>query len=150
MPPALRHLTPAVPEDDVGAVRAGRGAADRGTGTGTDDRAHGSADHRAADGSGGGAGRGALVGREGKRRKGEEGRGRGQGQDRAAHGHAPDVSAERGTRRGKAGSGRAAKVGGHAWSAISLARARSFSVSLLSWPQAARLSRPRGVRTGAA
>ena len=27
-------------------------------------------------------------------------------------------------------------------------RAESFSVSLLSWPQAARMSRPRGVRTG--
>ena len=30
------------------------------------------------------------------------------------------------------------------------ARARSFSVSLFSWPQAARMSRPRGVRTGLA
>ena len=29
-------------------------------------------------------------------------------------------------------------------------RADSFSVSLLSWPQAARMSRPRGVRTGEA
>ena len=38
----------------------------------------------------------------------------------------------------------------HYPSAISLARARSFSVSLLSWPQAARMSRPRGVRTGEA
>ena len=27
-------------------------------------------------------------------------------------------------------------------------RAESFSVALLSWPQAARMSRPRGVRTG--
>ena len=27
-------------------------------------------------------------------------------------------------------------------------RAESFSLSLLSWPQAARMSRPRGVRTG--
>ena len=27
-------------------------------------------------------------------------------------------------------------------------RADSFSVALLSWPQAARMSRPRGVRTG--
>ena len=35
-------------------------------------------------------------------------------------------------------------------SSISRARARSFSVSLLSWPQAARMSRPRGVRTGEA
>ncbi len=29
-------------------------------------------------------------------------------------------------------------------------RAESFSVALLSWPQAARMSRPRGVRTGEA
>ena len=29
-------------------------------------------------------------------------------------------------------------------------RADSFSVALLSWPQAARMSRPRGVRTGEA
>lgn len=29
-------------------------------------------------------------------------------------------------------------------------RAESFSVTLLSWPQAARISRPRGVRTGEA
>ena len=35
------------------------------------------------------------------------------------------------------------------WS-ISRARARSFSVSLFNWPQAARMSRPRGVRTGLA
>ncbi len=35
-------------------------------------------------------------------------------------------------------------------SSISRARADSFSVSLLSWPQAARMSRPRGVRTGEA
>jgi len=28
-------------------------------------------------------------------------------------------------------------------------RTPSFSVALLSWPQAARMSRPRGVRTGA-
>jgi hypothetical protein len=27
-------------------------------------------------------------------------------------------------------------------------RTESFSVALLSWPQAARMSRPRGVRTG--
>ena len=36
------------------------------------------------------------------------------------------------------------------YSAASLARARSFSVSLFSCPQAARMSRPRGVRTGLA
>ena len=35
-------------------------------------------------------------------------------------------------------------------SSASRARARSFSVSLFSWPQAARMSRPRGVRTGLA
>ena len=35
-------------------------------------------------------------------------------------------------------------------SSIKRARARSFSLSLLSWPQAARMSRPRGVRTGLA
>ena len=29
-------------------------------------------------------------------------------------------------------------------------RAESFSLALLSWPQAARMSRPRGVRTGEA
>ena len=29
-------------------------------------------------------------------------------------------------------------------------RTESFSVALLSWPQAARMSRPRGVRTGEA
>ena len=29
-------------------------------------------------------------------------------------------------------------------------RADSFSLALLSWPQAARMSRPRGVRTGEA
>jgi hypothetical protein len=29
-------------------------------------------------------------------------------------------------------------------------RTDNFSVSLLSWPQAARMSRPRGVRTGEA
>ena len=29
-----------------------------------------------------------------------------------------------------------------------VSRAESFSVALLSWPQAARMSRPRGVRTG--
>ena len=32
----------------------------------------------------------------------------------------------------------------------SRSRAESFSVALLSWPQAARISRPRGVRTGEA
>ena len=32
----------------------------------------------------------------------------------------------------------------------SRSRALSFSVALLSWPQAARMSRPRGVRTGEA
>ena len=35
-------------------------------------------------------------------------------------------------------------------SAANRARARSFSVSLFNWPQAARMSRPRGVRTGLA
>ena len=35
-------------------------------------------------------------------------------------------------------------------SPTSVARARSFSVSLFNWPQAARMSRPRGVRTGLA
>ena len=35
-------------------------------------------------------------------------------------------------------------------SSMRRARARSFSVSLFNWPQAARMSRPRGVRTGLA
>src|SRR6185312_15481435 len=36
------------------------------------------------------------------------------------------------------------------FSAASLAEARSLTLSLLSWPQAAMMSRPRGVRTGEA
>ena len=42
------------------------------------------------------------------------------------------------------------------WSVIAMARsarrsrADSFSLALFSWPQAARISRPRGVRTGEA
>ncbi len=35
-------------------------------------------------------------------------------------------------------------------SAAMRARAESFSVSLFNWPQAAKISRPRGVRTGLA
>ena len=47
------------------------------------------------------------------------------------------------------GSGRG-RIAPFYHSATSRALARSFSVSLLSWPQAARMSRPRGVRTGLA
>ncbi len=42
------------------------------------------------------------------------------------------------------------RIGAAAYSIASLARARSFSVSLFNCPQAARMSRPRGVRTGLA
>jgi len=31
---------------------------------------------------------------------------------------------------------------------LRIAEARTFSLSLFSWPQAARMSRPRGVRIG--
>jgi hypothetical protein len=39
---------------------------------------------------------------------------------------------------------------GHHSTPMSLALARSFSVALFNWPQAAMISRPRGVRTGLA
>ena len=55
-----------------------------------------------------------------------------------------------GLRRRLVACGRRISHGVRFSSSIRRARALSLSVWLLSWPQAARMSRPRGVRTGLA